>query len=317
MTGEKLELAKDAAKATAELLGADDLIGVIAFDSQPTSVVRLQRAANRVRIGNDISRLTAGGGTNILPALKEAYDQLDPAHAKVKHVILLTDGQASYEGIRELTDEMAEHKITISAVGVGAEADKTLLTMIAERGGGRFYFTQSAQNVPKIFTKETTEVARNALVEEQVGVHVQKRAELLDGVGIETAPPLRGYVSTKPKPLARGRSWSAISASPSWPAGASASARRPAFTSDVKNRWAVDWIKWPGYGKFWAHLVRSTMRQSASGGRRARATSSPPTSIRRAPTSPSTPSAATTNSSPAWPRRCRWSIPSTPPTSAR
>ena len=75
--------------------------------------------------------------------------------------------------------------------------------MIAERGGGRFYFTQSAQNIPKIFTKETTEVARNALVEEQVGVHVQKRAELLDGVGIETAPPLRGYVSTKPKPLSR------------------------------------------------------------------------------------------------------------------
>ncbi|MGZ3407929.1 MAG: VWA domain-containing protein, partial [Polyangia bacterium] len=173
MTGEKLELAKEAAKATAELLGADDLIGVIAFDSQPTNIVRLQRAANRVRIQSDISRLTAGGGTNILPALKEAYDQLDPAHAKLKHVILLTDGQASYDGIRELCDEMAEHKITISAVGVGQEADKTLLTMIAERGGGRFYFTQSAQNIPKIFTKETTEVARHPLVEEQVGVPVQ------------------------------------------------------------------------------------------------------------------------------------------------
>ncbi|MSP62971.1 MAG: hypothetical protein EXR72_22075 [Myxococcales bacterium] len=38
--------------------------------------------------------------------------------------------------------------------------------MIAERGGGRFHFTQDAQNIPKIFTKETTEVARSALVEE-------------------------------------------------------------------------------------------------------------------------------------------------------
>ena len=27
---------------------------------------------------------------------------------------------------------------------------------------------------------------------------------------------------------------------------------------------AVNWIKWPGYGKFWAHLVRSTMRHGAS-----------------------------------------------------
>lgn len=266
MTGEKLELAKDAAKATAELLGADDLIAVIAFDSQPTSIVRLQRAANRVRIENDIARLSAGGGTNILPALKEAYDQLDPARAKLKHVILLTDGQASYEGIRELCDEMAEHKITISAVGVGAEADKTLLTMIAERGGGRFYFTQSAQNIPKIFTKETTEVARNALVEEQVGVHVGKRAELLDGVGIESAPPLRGYVSTKPKPLSDVILVSDLGEPilARWRVGLGQAA---AFTSDVKNRWAVNWLKWPGYGKFWAHLVRSTMRhsQGASG----------------------------------------------------
>ena len=264
MTGEKLELAKEAAKATAELLGPDDLLGVIAFDSQPTSIVHLQRAANRVRIGSDIARLTAGGGTNILPALKEAYDQLDPARAKLKHVILLTDGQASYEGIRELCDEMAEHKITISAVAVGAEADKTLLTMIAERGGGRFYYTQSAQNIPKIFTKETTEVARNALVEEQVGVHVVKRAELLDGVGIESAPPLRGYVSTKPKPLSDVILVSDLGEPilARWRVGLGQTA---AFTSDVKNRWAVNWLRWPGYGKFWAHLVRSTMRHATSG----------------------------------------------------
>jgi hypothetical protein len=39
-----------------------------------------------------------------------------------------------------------------------------------------------------------------------------------------------------------------------------------AFTSDVKNRWAADWIHWPGYGKFWAHLVRSTMRHSLGAG---------------------------------------------------
>jgi Mg-chelatase subunit ChlD len=264
MTGDKLELAKDAAEATAELLGPDDLIGVIAFDSLPTSVVRLQRAANRARIKNDIQRLVAGGGTNILPALKEAYDQLDPAHAKVKHVILLTDGQASYDGIHELVDEMAEHKITVSAVGVGGEADKTLLTMIAERGGGRFYFTQSPENIPKIFVKETSEVARSSLVEEQVSVHVQKHAELLEGVGIEAAPPLRGYVSTRPKPLS-----DVILASDlgepilaRWRVGLG---QAVAFTSDVKNRWAVGWLKWPGYGKFWAHVVRSTMRHNAGG----------------------------------------------------
>jgi Mg-chelatase subunit ChlD len=265
MTGEKIELAKDAAKATAELLGRDDLIGVVAFDSLAQPVVRLQRASNRVRIASDISRIQVGGGTNILPALKEAFDELDPAHAKVKHVIFLTDGQASYDGIPELCDEMVQHKITISAVGVGQGADRTLLTMMAERGGGRFYFTQDAQNVPKIFVKETTEVARSALVEEAVRVHVVKRAEFLDGVGIEDAPPLRGYVATKEKPLT-DLILSSDLGEPilaRWHVGLGQVA---AFTSDVKNRWAADWVHWPGYGKFWAHLVRSTMRHSLGGG---------------------------------------------------
>src|SRR6185503_4663578 len=89
MANEKLELAKDAAKQAAEVLGPDDLIGVIAFDSLAMPVVRLQRA----------------------------YQELDPAPAKVKHVILLTDGQAQYDGISDLVDEMVEHKITVSAVG--------------------------------------------------------------------------------------------------------------------------------------------------------------------------------------------------------
>jgi secreted protein with Ig-like and vWFA domain len=261
MTGEKIELAKEAAKATVELLGPEDLIGIIAFDAAAQPIVRLQRAANRMRISGDIARLQPGGGTNILPALKEAFDQLDPAAAKVKHVILLTDGQASYDGIGELVDEMSEHRITVSAVGVGAGADKTLLTMIAERGGGRFYYTQDAQNVPKIFTKETTQVARSALVEEAVAVRVVKHAELLDGVGMAEAPPLRGYVATKPKPLGEVLLASDLGEPilARWRVGLG---QAVAFTSDVKNRWAADWLRWPGYGRFWAQLVRSTMRQA-------------------------------------------------------
>jgi Ca-activated chloride channel family protein len=259
MTGEKIELAKDAAKATAELLGPEDLIGVTAFDSAATPIVRLQRAANRLRIAGDISRLQAGGGTNILPALREAYEELDPAAAKIKHVILLTDGQASYDGILELVDEMQQHKITVSGVGVGSGADRTLLTQIAERGGGRFYYTQDAQNIPKIFTKETTEVARSSLVEEAVAVQVQKHVELLDGVGIGDAPPLRGYVSTKPKPLTDVILVSGLGEPllARWRVGLG---QTVAWTSDVKNRWSVDWLRWPGYSRFWAHLVRSTMR---------------------------------------------------------
>jgi len=265
MTGEKIELAKEAARATAGVLSPDDLLGVIGFDSMPTAVVRLQRAANRTAIQRQISSIAASGGTNILLPLKMAYDELAAAQAKVKHVILLTDGIAPTDGIAELVDDMAAHKITVSAVGVGGEADKTILTTIAERGGGRFYHTMDPQNVPRIFTKETTEVAKTSLVEEPIGVRVVRGAELLAGVGIDTAPPLRGYVSTKPKPLSevilestRGEPILAR-----WRQGLG---QVVVFTSDVKNRWAVDWLRWQGYSKFWAQLIRSTMRHQPGGG---------------------------------------------------
>lgn len=278
MNGPKLELAKDAARAAAEVLQPDDLISIVAFDSQAIPLVRLQKAQNRVRISTDIARLTSGGGTQLLPPLNEAYQQLVSANAKIKHVILLTDGQAEYQGIIELVDQMIQNKITVSTVGVGAGADQTLLTSIAEHGGGRFYFTQDASSVPKIFTKETTQVSKSALIEEKVVPKIRKYVELLDGVGIENAPALRGYVATKPKPLAE-----VILETPTgepllarWRQGLG---QAVAYTSDAKNRWAVDWLRWPGYAKFFAQLVRSSMRhdgQRSGHGYDLQVTSAPP-----------------------------------------
>src|SRR6266566_764207 len=76
MEGPKLEAAKESARVTTEVLSPNDFIAVIAFDSEASILVRPQRAANRMRISADISRLSAGGGTNIFPGLKEAYDIL-------------------------------------------------------------------------------------------------------------------------------------------------------------------------------------------------------------------------------------------------
>jgi Ca-activated chloride channel homolog len=259
MSGHKIELAKEAAKATTELLGSSDLIGVVAFDSSAHIVVRLQRAANRLRILNDIAKLRSGGGTSIRPALQEAYTQLQGATAKVKHVILLSDGQSSYTGIPALVDEMSSNKITVSSVGVGSGADRTLLQMIAERGNGRFYHTNDANNIPKIFTKETTQVARSALVEELVKVRVLKQASVIAGIGWGAAPYLRGYVSTKAKPMSETLLVSDYGEPifSMWRVGLGKTA---AFTSDVKNRWAVDWLRWAGFSKFWGQVVREMMR---------------------------------------------------------
>jgi Ca-activated chloride channel homolog len=258
MSGEKIEMAKESARATAEVLSPQDLVTVVAFDSQATVLVRLQRASNKLKISQDIARLAPGGGTNILPALTEAHQILQSANAKVKHVILLSDGQANYDGISEETDSMRQNRITVSAVGIG-DADRQLLSMIAEHGEGRLYMADDASELPKIFMKETQEVQKSSLVEDAVVVHVQKRVEMIEGTGVESAPYLRGYVSTKPKPTSevilvsdRGEPLLAR-----WRVG---TGWVVAWTSDVKNRWAAEWLGWGGYPKFWAQVVRTAMR---------------------------------------------------------
>jgi Mg-chelatase subunit ChlD len=259
MQGAKIEAAKESARATAEVLSRNDLVGVVAFDSVATTLVRMQRASNRTRISMDIARLSARGGTNILPALQEAHQMLQGANAKVKHVILLSDGQASFSGIQAEVSDMRANKITVSSVGIG-DADRSLLQMIADNGDGKLYMTDDLAQLPRIFMKETTEKKRSALVEDPVKVLVKKRVEMIEGTAVGNAPPLTGYVSTKPKPTGEVVLISDLGEPilARWRLGTGTSV---AWTSDVKSRWSAQWIRWDGYPKFWAQVVRTSMRR--------------------------------------------------------
>ncbi|MEZ4359324.1 MAG: VWA domain-containing protein [Kofleriaceae bacterium] len=259
MQGPKLEAAKESARATVEVLSANDIIAGIAFDSEAMTFLRPQRASNRMRISADISRLQSGGGTNILPGLREASEMLQGINAKVKHVILLSDGEAPSDQLVEVVSDMRSARITVSAVGVDG-ADRNLLSMITDAGDGRLYMVDDLGALPKIFMKETMEAQKSQLVEDAVRVRVAKQVEAIEGTGVETAPALRGYVTTKPKPTAEVILISDLGEPilARWRHGAGTSV---AWTSDVKNRWSAEWIRWNGYPKFWAQVLRTTMRR--------------------------------------------------------
>jgi Mg-chelatase subunit ChlD len=261
MTGLPLEMAKSAAKATADTLSSDDMLEVIAFDTQPTRVVKMTSAKHRARIQNDISRIQPGGGTEIFSALDAGYQSLTVTRARRKHIILLTDGQAPQNGIRDLTQAMAAEGITVSTVGLGGGVDENLLRMISDLGGGRFYKVMDPQSLPRVFTRETEMVTRSAAVEEYFQPRVVSPADFLRGVDIASAPYLHGYVATKMKPPPAQEVLTSELSEPilaRWHVGLGWTL---AWTSDVKNLWAVEWLRWPGYGQFWGQLVREHMRQ--------------------------------------------------------
>src|SRR5690606_33416216 len=96
-----------------------------------------------------------GGGTEIFGAVDEGLRRMLEVDAARRHIILLTDGQSatnlSYD---TLTREMNESQITMSTVAIGDGADQTLLQTLAEKAGGRYYFTNDESTLPTIFSQE-------------------------------------------------------------------------------------------------------------------------------------------------------------------
>jgi hypothetical protein len=146
-------------------------------------------------------------------------------------------------------------------VGLGGGVDENLLRMISDLGGGRFYKVVDPQSLPRVFTRETEMVTRSAAVEEYFQPKVVAPADFLRGVDIAAAPFLHGYVATKMKPPPAQEILESELSEPilaRWHVGLGWSI---AWTSDVKNLWAVEWLRWPQYGQFWGQLVREHMRQ--------------------------------------------------------
>ena len=260
MTGLPMEMAKAACKATVATLEGDDLIEVIAFDSTPIRYVKFQPARYRSRINNEIARIQPGGGTEIFPGLDMAYQDISVVQARKKHVIVLTDGRAPVQGLKDVAQAMLAESITLTTVGLGDGADHELLRMLADTGGGRYHAVPDPNSLVKVFTRETEMIARQAAVEEWFPVQVVHQADFLKGISIGSAPLLHGYVATQMKEAPAQLILASDTGEPilaRWRVGLG---QTLAWTSDVKNLWAVDWIRWAGFGKFWGQLVREHMR---------------------------------------------------------
>lgn len=266
MDGEKLEMARTAARSAVELLGERDQVSVLAFDDQTWVISEMQPAGNRGQISDQISRLQPGGGTSMYPAMELAAEMLNSASARLKHVILLTDGISNSGDFEGLAQRMAAAKVTVSVVALGPEdaTDSRLLKAIARIGRGRFYAAPDAAQVPRIFARETMTAGKSALEEEPFLPQVVRATRALADLDLDSAPLLLGYVVTKPKAgseviLATEKGdpllvW--------WRTGLGMSA---AFTSDAKSRWGAEWLTWPGFGKFWTQVMRQLMRRTPPG----------------------------------------------------
>jgi Ca-activated chloride channel family protein len=264
MAGEKMELAKEAARATADVLSPDDFLEVIGFDTVAERTVPLQSASNRLAIQRDIGRLAPRGGTAIFPALDAAYQDLAGSRAATRHVILLTDGQTSEPGIPELVASMRADGITVTSVGVGTDVNRTLLSEVADLGGGRAYFTADPSSIPRIFLREATTVGQNSIVEDHVRGEVVTNARFLRGLDMARAPLVRGYVATQARGAPSELVLRTELGDPLLARRAVGGGHTIAWTSDLAGRWSADFLRWPLSPRFFGQLLREHARSDES-----------------------------------------------------
>ena len=247
----EVNISKEAAKGVIGLLTPRDQVGISA--AYGSLIVPMQHVTNRAAIDHTIDTMNPLDPASYLPDLVNAETVLLHTNAKIKHVILLGDGDA-YDNYLPQVTKMANEHITMSTVETNASsyADFNTMQQIATWGKGRFYRADNPNTIPQILLKETQQVARRAIIEESFTPAIVGAHPVL--TGLDAMPVLTGYVATTPKPEAQ---MVLISDQDDpvlavWQYGLG---RVAAWTSDALGQWTANWLRWSNAARWWANLV--------------------------------------------------------------
>lgn len=254
-TNTSINISKEAAKGVVSLLTPRDYLGVSA--AYGGLAIPMQRVTDKAAIDTAIDKLDPSDPASYLPDLVAAERALQQTNAKIKHVILLGDGDASDNYTAQVLKMASEH-ITISVVGtnIGSYQDLTLMQQIATLSKGRFYRADDPNAIPQILLDETRQAARRAIIAETFTPAIVGAHPILAGLG--SLPPLNGYVSTTPKPAAQVVLISHLD-DPVLAVWQYGPGRVVAWTSDALGLWTANWLRWSDDARWWANLVTWTL----------------------------------------------------------
>lgn len=251
----QINISKEAAKGVVGLLTPRDQVGISA--GYGTLSVNMQHVNDKKSIDKAIDNMNPVDPPSYNPDFANAEQELLHTDAKIKHIILLGDGDA-YDNYAPQITKLANENITVSTVETNALSAEDLATMqnIALWGKGRFYRADNPAIIPQILLKETQRAAKRSLINENFNPAVVGNHPILNG--IPALPTLNGYVATTPKPAAQVILVSHLDdpVLAVWQYGLG---RVAAWTSDDLGLWTKNWITWDNAPRWWANVVTWTL----------------------------------------------------------
>ncbi len=260
----KMQLANLATAEVLDMLSPMDEFGVVAVDSAPHVIANLSSVENSAHVRSNILRISpGGGGIFVYEALFAASKMLLNAEAGTRHIILFADAADSEQPgkYRELLEKCRNANITVSVVGLGTatDVDAELLRDIARRGEGRCFFTQNAEELPRLFAQDTFVVARSTFVDEPVEVRTTGGMVTLTGEQHQIPYPIGGYNLCYIRPDAN---LAAVTEdeykAPVVAAWQAEIGRVLCYTGEVDGDYTGAIAGWKGVGDFLTSLVRWT-----------------------------------------------------------
>ena len=258
----RMEMAKEAVIRSIDNLNPNDVVGVLSFDSTPTWVFEPALVGeNSEAIKTEVAKMQPEGGTSILPALSEAGKKMEDVDAKIKHIVLLTDGQAETQGYENVISGMKDAGITLSTVAVGNGADTSLLKSLADKSNGRYYFTNEFTDLPKIFANETLLAGKDYINNREFFPKSSDYSDILSN--ISDTPMISGYISSSLKQgadlvLSTDEDEPLLA---TWQYGIG---RTAVWTSDMNGRWTDSWLSSDSGTNIIKNTVSWVMKQKIS-----------------------------------------------------
>jgi len=177
MGGERITRAREAAITAVHALGPDDIISIIAFDTEVETLIPAQRVGRARGLEAAIYGIEARGNTalhgGVAAGAAELRKHIEDGRF-VNRVILLSDGLAnvgpsSPEELGRLGLSLGKEGISVTTIGLGLGYNEDLMARLAQRSDGNTYFVENSSDLPRIFASELGDVlnvvARRVVIE--------------------------------------------------------------------------------------------------------------------------------------------------------
>lgn len=161
----KIEYLRQAAKFAVDRLQASDHLSIVEYDDQITVMLKGQPVTDKQKIKALIDTLHPRNSTNLAGGMMRGVDEVKDEMAKLERpdtlhrVLLISDGLANSGTtepmqIKQLVKGAKADGVRISTMGLGRDYDENLMQMIAEHGGGSYYYIEHPNQIARIFERE-------------------------------------------------------------------------------------------------------------------------------------------------------------------